>query len=565
MIRRYIYYTGLLVLGMLACAKQLPPSGGPVDKQSPEIMDARPAPNSTHVPPDTDVELTFSERVTRTSVAKSIFISPRPEKRVNLKWKGKRLIIDFADSLHADRTYVLTIGTDVEDLRRNKMKKSFHLAFSTGDQLDAGRISGRVYGETPQTAMLIGAYLVDGDKHPDPGMEIADYLTQCDEQGVYQFSYLSLGRYRLYAFGDRDADYKYDRHIEKIGIAATELEISDEQLSFENLNFKITAEDTAAPVIKSLRVYDRHHIDIRFNEAMERTDDPRGHFCITLKSSESDTIDIRRLIHSDHDRSRFMVVTAGPMSDIYYDLRIDSLYDMSGNLIDSTYRKYEFQGIALPDTIRPQLISQSISDMSCDVPLDVQLRFVFSEAMNCSTLQDHFMLLDSNRVKYAGEFTWQDPTDFTYVPDRELPGETDYIVHIAADSVYDEFQNSLADTSIDIRFRTLNQDTLSSIMGQIQDEKENATGKIYLYAVQAGAHSVSYKTELDDAGPYKFENILPGVYLINGFRDEDGDQEYTYGRVYPFLPAERFFYYPDSVKVRSKWANEGNEVFLNRY
>jgi len=86
-----------------------------------------------------------------------------------------------------------------------------------------------------------------------------------------------------------------------------------------------------------------------------------------------------------------------------------------------------------------------------------------------------------------------------------------------------------------------------------------------MYAVQVGEKKLVYETRVDGDGPYKFENILPGTYLINGFRDENGDHEYTYGIVFPYSPAERFFYYPDSIKVRAKWANEGNDIIISRY
>lgn len=564
---RYVLFicSGFLSIGLLVCAKQLPPPGGPVDKQGPEIIATLPAPNSTNVPLDADIELRFSERVNPVSVKNSLFISPRPRKMAALKWKGARLIIDFSDSLQANRTYVLTIGTETEDLRRNKLKKSFHLAFSTGDHLDAGRISGRVYEETTQRVLLIGAYLLDSENHPDPSKVAADYLTQCDEQGAYQFSYLSPGIYRLFAFSDKDADNKYDRCIETIGITTTDVEIHEENLSIENLNFRITKEDTIAPIIKSLRVYDRHHVELRFDETMRKAPDPRQHFTIVPKDKDGSSIEIGRVIHSHYDGSRIQLTTALPMSDVFYYLEIDSLVDVSGNMVDSTYRRYEFKGSALPDTVRPKVIFRSMNDKTRTVPLEVQLRFVFSEALICSTLENHLILQDSNDVSYPGDFYWLDATDVTFKPRKELIGETDYIVRIAADSVYDEFGNSAADSSINIRFRTLNEDTLSAILGDIRDDKVNADGRIYMYAVQVGEKKLVYETRVDGDGPYKFENILPGTYLINGFRDENGDHEYTYGIVFPYSPAERFFYYPDSIKVRAKWANEGNDIIISRY
>jgi hypothetical protein len=103
----------------------------------------------------------------------------------------------------------------------------------------------------------------------------------------------------------------------------------------------------------------------------------------------------------------------------------------------------------------------------------------------------------------------------------------------------------------------LNEDTLSAISGTLVDENEHGTGKLFL---TAKSEKNSYYTILNEPGQYQFENILPGIYTINGFRDADSNGLYSYGRAVPFQPAERFFYFSDSIKVRSRWPNEGNDI-----
>jgi len=71
-----------------------------------------------------------------------------------------------------------------------------------------------------------------------------------------------------------------------------------------------------------------------------------------------------------------------------------------------------------------------------------------------------------------------------------------------------------------------------------------------------------YNISIDEPGNYQFDHILPGIYVIKGFRDADSNGVYSYGQAIPFCPAERFFVYPDSIKVRSRWPNEGNTIIL---
>ena len=85
------------------------------------------------------------------------------------------------------------------------------------------------------------------------------------------------------------------------------------------------------------------------------------------------------------------------------------------------------------------------------------------------------------------------------------------------------------------------------------------------WKIQITADDSTVYTVLDSTGNYQFNDIFPGIYLIYGFRDADSNGTYSYGQIKPFKPAERFLFYPDSIKVRSRWPNEGNDIILNSY
>jgi hypothetical protein len=58
--------------------------------------------------------------------------------------------------------------------------------------------------------------------------------------------------------------------------------------------------------------------------------------------------------------------------------------------------------------------------------------------------------------------------------------------------------------------------------------------------------------------------MLPGSYTIELYRDEDGNGRFNYGGILPFQPAERFWIYPDTIKIRARWPNEGENIILGR-
>ncbi|MCG8603542.1 Ig-like domain-containing protein, partial [bacterium] len=105
----------VVVLCSHSCAVQRNPTGGPPDTTPPRIIEVVPANNSTLVPLDQKIQFTFSESMDRKSLEKAIFITPDPGDRIKLKWKGDKLQAEFLDSLRTNRTYVITLGTDLKD------------------------------------------------------------------------------------------------------------------------------------------------------------------------------------------------------------------------------------------------------------------------------------------------------------------------------------------------------------------------------------------------------------------------------------------------------------------
>jgi len=557
----------LLISLFWYCATQRPPSGGPVDKTAPQILDVYPSSGSTQVPREVQLMVEFSERVDKKSVEQAIFISPGRSEELSYKWKGRKLFVKFPDSLHQNKTYVLTIGTDAMDLRKNRLENSFQLAFSTGDKLDQGQISGTDYSQEGIEGTIVGAYTKLPNIEPDPAAEFAEYVTQCNATGQYQLSYISPGNYRIFALFDKDKNKKYNHGSDAIGIPTTDVTITDDSLQIANINFKIAVKDTILPGVKSVMDIDQFHIDVRFNEAIAPIDfkNLQNRFIIVDEKTKQDTLPILSIYQNALDSSRFHLKTEVQRPDSSYVLFALALSDLAGNLLDSSLCSYTFTGSSIPDTIKPKLINQSIADKAKNIPLNPILRFTFSEALLCSTLEKYFSLTDSNKIAIAGQSYWLNPSDFSFTPIEELKSEMKYLIHIEVDSVVDEFGNPLADSSIDFIFTTLNKDTLSALSGTIYDKKAGAQGKIFLTANLAGNQNVAYHTVSDSAGLFNFDNILPGIYLINGFCDSDRNGSYSYGNVNPFIPAERFFFYPDSIKIRSRWPNEGNNIILNRY
>lgn len=552
----------ILIMTTVHCARQMAPSGGPEDKTPPAIISVIPEPNATHVPRDQIVEFEFSEGMNRKSLDRALFITPNPGDRVKIKWKGRRLRIQFLDSLLANRTYVITLGTGLKDAHGNSLSQSYTLAFSTGAEISQGKIRGRVYTRRRSQGILIWAYILEKDPNPNPSKREGDYITQTDARGNFTLSNLSEGWYRIFAIHDRDNNRFYEISTDAIGVPTRDIHLTSDRLSVDQVQFKLSIQDTVGPALVSASAPDAHHVILKFDERL----DPAtiGHvknYSIYPKNG-TDTLEVKLAYLNPLDSVEVHLVTEKQTGGQPYEVLARNLLDLSQNLIDPNYNHLEFIGSALPDTIRPRLLRTSPEDSAKSVFLDASIDFYFNEAMDSTTFAPNFRLLDSNQVVIKGQLHWPAPSLVKFVPVKPLASLMNFTVVLNLQGIKDIFGNSVADSTFKLLFTTLDQDTLGSISGHVLDPDSSAKGAIYLTARQTRTNGVSYQIRLDQPGPYEFINVLPGNYSIEGFRDRDGNGKYSYGRPIPFEPAERFVVYSDSVKVRARWPNEGNDIIF---
>ncbi len=547
------------------CASQRPPAGGPPDTIPPQIVKVTPENNATLVPLNQIVEFEFSEGMDHRSLAKAIFITPNPgEGGVKYKWKGRRLRVEFEDSLKSNRTYVITLGTDLKDSRGNAMKNSYTLAFSTGAEISSGKIAGQVFSKDKAQGILIWAYILeDGD--PDPRGRTGDYATQTSAGGKFELTNLSEGRYRVFAVQDNDNNRFFEAGLDALGIPTRDVTLSNEQASFTGLNFRLALADTIGPALVSVSAQSRSRLVLRFDEALQKTGtDAVDNFKIYPVKSPRDSVKILLAYLNEPETMEVSVITAPLTAKIEYEIAVQNLTDVSGNLIDPAYNRATFVGSALPDTIPPKIVSTVPKDSARAVPLSTFFEIRFSHAMNQMSLERHFEMRDSTGNSVAGVFEWATPALVKFQPAEKLQTLSDYFVSIQLDSVRDFHGNVFRDRLWTAMFTTLNADTLAAISGTVSDEDATAVGPIFLKAISTEREGPTYELTLFEPGPYTFSDILPGTYTLEAFRDRNQNGRYDFGRAVSFQPAERFVIHPEKIQVRSRWPNEGNDIVFSQ-
>jgi hypothetical protein len=546
---------------LLSCAKQAFPPGGPIDKRPPFIIDTAPKRDTTDVPLDSDVEFVFSEPVDRTSCEESIFITPFPGEKVKYRWRGKKLLLRFGEGLLPDRTYVFTIGAGTRDRQNNTMKESFSLAFSTGKTLDEGSIAGNVYTDEGRTdGTQIWAYDLAQLPNPDPARDEPLYITQTGEGGVFKLSYMALGLYRLFSVFDRDKNALYDAEYDFLGVTSRDFSLTTDTLTYTGINFQTAVRDTSPPYVTGGTSPDQNHIDLKFSENM--AEEFLSDTTSILIFSQDETLEVKDAF-LDNRNSAYLHLTISPLTaGKEYIVEVKRAFDLTGFPIDPDSNRIAVTGTALPDTIKPYFISIEPPDSAQNIPMNSSVSINLSETMDRPSVERGFVLADTLGDTLSGRFAWRNGSRFKYTPDRRLSPETLYFTTLDVDSVFDLQGNSLADTLICKRFLTWNPDTLSAITGTVLDSDTSATGPLHLTVSSTGGNR--YELWLEKPGEYLFKDILPGTYFIRAYRDEDENGRYSLGEAAPFVPAERFLILPDSIEVRSRWPNEGNDFFLHQ-
>jgi uncharacterized protein (DUF2141 family) len=583
---KFMRWAASLIL-LSACARQLPPPGGPEDRTPPKILAAAPEQNATRVSLATRPRFVFSEKIDRQSFAQAFFVSPpvQSEKPIRFRWRGKEVEAIFPDSLHTARTYVINLGTDVRDLHGNRLAGAFTLAFSTGDSIDTGAIHGKILFDKP-AGVLMMAYLRRSEQEPNPARDFADYFTQAGEKGDFLLSHLGDGRYRIFALQDGNGDRLYNHGEEPIGVPLQDVMLSPAAREYHDLNLRLALADTIQPRLAGATAADQTHLELNFEEEVAPVDSiwPRH---LRLIAASGDTLKIFAAYPHPLNARQIHALT-GLQQATNYTILLHQIIDAAGNELDSLSRQSEFTGRAQPDTSRPRIVRLTPADSSRNVAVTNSVEMIFSEMLaNSPPLINYSLkkienkigplaMLDSTGKTVQGKGVWLNPLQFRFQPDTLLKSRAQYFVKIFADSTFDPSGNALFDTLEQITFWTMNADTLTSISGTLTDAQPDATGTVHLTLKQVGAFSgsafgaptaaarssVEYSLILPTPGPYRFAHILPGLYQLSGFRDANKNGRYDFGVAFPFVPSERFMVWPDTMKVRSRWPNEGNDFVL---
>ncbi len=201
----------ILAVVMAACASMGRPEGGARDENPPVFVKSDPAPGETNVS-KTRITAYFDENIQLEDAFTKVVVSPAQNTPPQISANGRRLTVDFRDTLIPDVTYTIDFADAIKDLNEGNILDGFALDFSTGNQIDTLRISGMVLQARnlePAQGMLVGVYsnLSDTAISTLPLERIA----RTNQYGQFTIRNLKPGAYKIFAVNDMNRDYHWDR------------------------------------------------------------------------------------------------------------------------------------------------------------------------------------------------------------------------------------------------------------------------------------------------------------------------------------------------------------------
>lgn len=558
LLNRYLSLCLPIVL-LLGCAKSISPPGGPIDDIPPEIRTTIPPSGSVSFPIDSSVIIEFSENIDGKSVKNSVFITPTVNPEPKIMVSGNKLKISPRQPFKENRTYVITLGTDLKDAHGVRITRPLVLAFATGPTIDTGVISGAVYIEDNSPAANMSIALFEQLPQSDSTIVdslIPDYITQSGSDGRFAFTYIPPQDYFLIAFEDANKNRRINPVREKVGLPTRAIAFDSSSSEISDIRIRLSKSDDAPFSFRSVSYNQNNLLKLRLTKPVDQSVAGELMNALSLVTETGDTLGLSEFVSvSAYPSGDFLIVTDVPDS-IAYTLSAD-LKPFYPQIDDSLrFISYTFTPAIGPDIAAPVISRMIPADSQRNVYPDSLMRVIFDEPAVTANDTDIFRIIDQEDTI---DVAVDRPSLFeiSLIPQQGLSYGHEYAVNIDGSKISDRSGNRLSD-SITTTFYTIGDDTLGSLSGGIQYTREQEVISPIVLSFNPAKGEGEAKSIILDRGQIEFlVDLLPGFYTISGYKDTNGNGSYDFGSIIPYRTAEPLAAPSDTLRVRSRFVTDG--------
>jgi hypothetical protein len=453
----------------------------------------------------------------------------------------------------------MSIGTTTQDLQRNPMQVSFIWAFSTGDSLDKGQISGRLYGEEKPVGALVWAYRLESGITPDPFTAPGDFITQIDENGNFNLQYLMQGQYRVFVLIDENKDFGYNGMVDRLAFPSRDV-FAETSGTLPVIYFRAVKYDTIAPKLYNIDVLSRNNMLVNFSEEIsDESVIPENFKLFDIETGESADSAIITMYKTGELGGSVMLYTDGLVPEKRYRMTIVDAADLLGNrLSDYSDTNSVFTAASRPDTTI-FLINEIIPpDSAVDVPVNTSIKINFNSPVIKNNIENYFSLIDSSGNIIACSTGFASPIEFTMSPEDGFESQMAYRITVDYDSIFNLFGKTLQvndDNNPDslYTFITGGARSSSDLIGNVTINADSVEAPIIVEvtSLDGSAQGETQTIKTLKPGRFRFYGLDPGSYSLFAYYDIDGNGRWFPGGLRPYKLAEPFAIYGDEISIRA--------------
>ena len=352
-----------IILGVMlySCASIGRIEGGPYDEEPPVFVQSTPKPGQLNYKRDR-VTIAFDEYIKLDNAGEKVVISPPQVQQPEIKTNGKKVIVNFQDTMKADATYTIDFGDAIQDNNESNPLEQFTFTFSTGDRLDTMAVSGTVLNASnlePVKGMLVGLYanLADSAFTTTP----FDRVGRTDSRGRFSIRGVAPGSYRIYALQDADQNVYFSQPMEQIAW--------NDSLVIPRYEFRMRQDTTWIDSLIIDTIVERQYThflpddillrcfkEVYFNQRLAKSERLTPQKFSLYFTAPADTLPLLRGLNFDERDAFIIEQTTGRNDTIHYWIKDSLLYQQDTLRAELTYLETDSLGklVQRIDTVRLQ-------------------------------------------------------------------------------------------------------------------------------------------------------------------------------------------------------------------
>ena len=183
----------LCLLVLFSCASVKAPQGGPLDSDPPKLKSTTPA-ILTNLNQGQQITLSFNEFIKEESLKNAIELFPTVNQKIDFEYYGKEVIITLPSNLDKEKTYVISLNSNLSDEQNVKLNENIVIPISLSNSINQAAIKGKIFGSYSKPSILLWKGMIDKNellsKKPD-------YIISSSDK--FSFGYLAYDKYTVLA------------------------------------------------------------------------------------------------------------------------------------------------------------------------------------------------------------------------------------------------------------------------------------------------------------------------------------------------------------------------------